>query len=99
MVAGPMSNEVYDALESEDFDLVQGSWALRYAMCAPRPGRWRLGSLTWRRLEALAAGAVRESVAGLGSPQEEVGGGEACQLSGGVQPRAEGVAWVSCCRL
>jgi hypothetical protein len=52
---GPMSNEVYDALESEDFDLVQGSLVLRYAMWAPClscPGRWRLGSPTWRRSTA-----------------------------------------------
>jgi hypothetical protein len=69
----------------------------------PRPGggsALRRGGEV-RRLEALATGAVRESATGLGHPREEVGlhGGETCQLPlrGGVQPRAEGVAWVTVC--
>jgi hypothetical protein len=48
---GPMSNEVYDALESGDFDLVSGELGLEiyYAgPCLSYPGQWRLGSPTWR---------------------------------------------------
>jgi hypothetical protein len=47
---GPMSNEVYDALESEDFDLVQGELGLeiRYvgpAQQFPRPVAARLSDV------------------------------------------------------
>jgi uncharacterized phage-associated protein len=34
---GPMSNEVYDALESEDFDLVQGELGLEIYYAGPAP--------------------------------------------------------------
>lgn len=34
---GPMSNEVYDALESEDFDLVQGELGLEIRYVGPVP--------------------------------------------------------------
>jgi len=34
---GPMSNEVYDALESEDFDLVQGELGLEIRYVGPAP--------------------------------------------------------------
>ena len=34
---GPVSNEVYDALESEDFDLVQGKLGLEIRYVGPAP--------------------------------------------------------------
>ncbi|MFP3252355.1 MAG: DUF4065 domain-containing protein [Thermoproteus sp.] len=34
---GPMSNEVYDALEAEDFDLVQGELGLEIRYAGPAP--------------------------------------------------------------
>ena len=44
---GPMSNEVYDALESEDFDLVRGELGLeiRYVGPASRPVTARLSDV------------------------------------------------------
>jgi len=56
---GPMSNEVYDALESGDFDLVSGELGLEICYAGPCLsclGRWRLGSLTWRL--STAAGSL-----------------------------------------
>jgi len=97
---GPMSN----VLESEDFDLVQGELGLeiRYVGPAPqlpRPVAARLSDMAAAGSPGNWSGA--KSATGLGHPREEVGlyGGEACRLPlrGGVQPRAEGVAWVTVC--
>jgi uncharacterized phage-associated protein len=54
---GPMSNEVYDALESEDFDLVQGELGLEICHVGPAP-----------QLPRPAAAARLSDVAAAGGP-------------------------------
>jgi uncharacterized phage-associated protein len=73
---GPMSNEVYDALESGDFDLVQGELGLEICYAGsmpqlPRPVAARLSDVATAGGPGNWSGS--ESATGLRHPREEVG--------------------------